>query len=197
MMRRRLGTAIGWAVLLVALGSIFEGRAQAQDRLVLQLGVRIGYLVGQGWSVDPVLSVAAGLTSSGRTAVALGATIGAGIPLGGQPGRAFHVHAAPELTVFKACPVVVVPISLGPSWAFEGGAPSRLGWQLATSVMVAPTNPAPDYLHPAKGPQPLAGPFYRHLRIAGEGGHHEAGADLRFLILPAEPDRGIGYCGGD
>jgi hypothetical protein len=185
------------AVLLLVFGSTFEGRARAQDRLELQVGVRIGYVVSEGWSVDPVVGLGAGLTNEGGSAVALGATIGAAVPLGGQPGRAYRVHLAPELTLFEACPVVVVPVSIGPVWAFGGGSLSGVGWQVAASALVAPTNPAPDYLHPAHGPQLLAGGFFRYMRIAGLAGHLEPGADLRFLVLPGSPDRGVGNCGGD
>lgn len=197
MTREPLRTLVGSAVLLVALGATLEGRARASDRLELQLGVRFGYVVGQGWSVDPVLSLGAGVTNEWRSAVAVGATVGADIPLGGQPGRAYHLHAGPEVTVFAMCPVVVVPMSFGLAWAFGGSAPSRLGWQLAASALVAPANPAPDYLHPARGPQPLAGGFYRYQKIAGHMDHHEFGADLRLLILPGRPDKGVGNCGGD
>jgi len=194
-MKRRRVEALGSAALLVALGSTFGGRAQARDRLEFQVGLRIGYVFAQGWSLAPVLSLGQRLPA--ESAVALGASIGADLPLGGQPGRAYHVHAGPELTVFGTCPVVVAPMSFALAWAFGGSAPSHLGWQLAASAMTAATNPWPDYYHPAEAPQPLAGPFYRYLRIAGHPGHHEVGADLRVLILAGTQNGLIGTCGGD
>jgi hypothetical protein len=195
MKRQRLRTAIGPTVLLVALGAIFGERAGAEDRLKLQAGIRIGYVVGQGWSLGPVVSL--GQSLGIERAVALGAIIGADLPLGGQPGRALRVHAGQELTVFGTCPVLVAPLSFEVAWAFGGSAPSRLGWQLAASVMTGATNPFPDYYHPAKGPQPLAGGFYRFTRIAEHPERHELGADLRVLVLPHTPDHGIGVCGGN
>lgn len=192
--------------LALAVWAFVAAPARAADRLELQVGVRAGYVFGRGLTLGPLLSFGARLSGdvnqTSRPLTVLGAVVIAAdvslVPGGPWPWR---LHAGAEVKPIWLCPVLALPVAAGAVWSREPAGAVQPGWELSVAPLVAALQPRPEYAHPAREPQLLAGAYYRYARVglsAPAAIQHEVGADARLAYLPFDGrSLEIGYCGGD
>jgi hypothetical protein len=188
-MRRVRAALLAVVPLLALLSSETSARASA---LVLELGLRAGYVFGRGWTLGTVASFArAGFPSNWflhNDTVALGglaASVDVVLPAAAALDRVeWRFHAGPELSALHACRAAGGVVYVGALWSLRQGEPIRLGIEGGGTVIGA-------LYVPRSGGGPLFGGLaYRYGQLIGVEGAHEVALDFRGWTLPFETGLG-------
>jgi hypothetical protein len=180
-----------------------ERPALAADTGVnVQVGLRAGVLFGGGWFVGATASAGWGglldRTSAYEGVFHIGGLAGVELIMNPGDGRILHVYAAPQVVAVLPCPVLLIPLAVGPVLAMGGGPGTDIGWQISTAVFTDLNNPNPTYTNPSSSPEVLGGLFYRYASPAANGAAQAIGLAFDLHTLPFDSrSRGLGNCGGD
>ena len=173
--------------------------ARAELPILVDVGVRVGYAFGAGWTFGPTLGAGIAAFAGRDSGLLTGLTSSAFVILGPNAPISYAVSVGPVLTFLNRCPVFRVDASGGWLWSFSAGRPTHLGGQVAFSPSLSSRpNPMP-YYDPPNQPRPFfTGPTYRYLGLASGAGQHEIGAALTVPYFPGRATgTGIGSCGGN
>jgi hypothetical protein len=161
----------------------------------VELLLRLGYVIGGGWSVGVGLGVfRAGIPGDflvrKQFAIFGGLNASADVVVGRAGQADFRVRVGPELGGINTCPSLGGSFTGGPVWVFRRGAPTRLGVDAAGTLLL-------ELYGNNGGPRPwLIGLGYRYALVTGEQSH-EIGLEGRLWTLPFDLPLPVwsGFCG--
>jgi hypothetical protein len=194
---RRAGRATALVAALVA-GILVAPPARASV-IVLEVGVRAGYIFGRGWTVGPLVSALRGgfpSDSFERNQVVLlgGLSASGDVVVSSSGDLSYRLHAGAELGLFHPCPSLLPKLGVGGLLILHGGTPVRGGVEGAFSFLGAAANPFSSTTDVSSHPL-FVGVGYRYAHaLEGEGGH-ELGLETLMWSVPFETGARLAVCG--
>ncbi|HVU52042.1 MAG TPA: hypothetical protein VHL80_15195 [Polyangia bacterium] len=185
-------------VISLVVGVFGAPRARATV-VVMELGVRAGYIFGRGWTVGPMVSALRGGVPSDsferNELVLLGGLSASGDVVVSSSGQlSYRLHAGADVGLFHPCPSLAPRLTGGMMVDFHRGVSPRVGFEGGGSFLGGATNPLSSDRDVTSHPL-LVGVGYRYARsLDGEHGH-ELGFETRMWFFPFETGAALGLCG--
>lgn len=175
-------------VAALAAGVLAPATSVRASELVLELGVRAGYVFGRGWTVGPTMSllrggVPADFFRQKEIALLAGLAASGDLMISSTGDLSYRLHVGPELGGFHPCPALAPSLSGGAIWIFHRGVPARVGFEGGFSLLGAATNPFGDYGHVTAHPL-FVGPGYRYAGLLDGERSHDLALDVRMWSFP-------------
>jgi hypothetical protein len=190
---RRTSRAAAIAVAAALAAGVLAPAApvRASD-LVLELGVRVGYVLGRGWTVGPTVGllrggVPADFFRQNQLALLAGLAASGDLVIGSAGDLSYRLHVGPEVGVFHPCPALAPSLSGGAIWIFHRGVPARVGLEGGFSLLGAAMNPFGNFGQVTAHPL-LVGPGYRYAGLLDGERSHDLGLDVRLWSFPFASD---------
>jgi hypothetical protein len=170
--------------------------AHAGD-VVLEVGLRAGWVFGRGLTVGPAVSLVRGGPPTQffeRHVIPLlfGVTASSDVVMGRGGDLGFRLHVGPEVGAIKSCPAFALTLTGGLAVAVRPHSPVRFGVDGGASLLGSEPYDYPDM--PSSNLLFVGGAYRYSALLDGERGH-EVGLDSRWWSLPFTTANWAGVCG--